>query len=280
MHFPESFFHEKVDLPILKNFIARDGDTLSYRVYEGVANDRAVICLHGSGYHGEYLHDLAVFLSQEIGTVLVPNLRGHYRSGKKRGDCAYIGQLEDDIIDLIKELQLQDKKIFLVGHSSGGGLAIRLGGSQYCDQFSGYILLTPVIPTANTCKKNGGWANVSLMKLITLSILNGFGFTNLNHATVITFNMPNQYRDGTETLSYSFNLNSSYHPRYDFAKDIGALGDRYLCIAGEDDELMAVSEFKKIFYNNKVKIIPRENHLGIVNNQEAWDIITAFSESS
>ena len=129
MYFPESLLHTKEDLPSLRTFLARDGEELSYRLYEGIDSDRVIVCLHGSGSHGEYLHGLAQFLSKETGQVIVPNLRGHFGSGKTPGDCAYIGQLEDDLMDLIQKLHLQGKKIYLLGHSSGGGLAIRLAGS-------------------------------------------------------------------------------------------------------------------------------------------------------
>ncbi len=112
----------------MKQFSARDGIALSYRFYDSCKKDRVIILLHGSSAHGEYLHGFADYLSfkRNVGQVYVPNLRGHYNSGTSRGDCDYIGQLEDDLYDLIHHFQLQNKKIILLGHSSGGGLAIRV----------------------------------------------------------------------------------------------------------------------------------------------------------
>ncbi|MCX7120158.1 MAG: alpha/beta fold hydrolase, partial [Gammaproteobacteria bacterium] len=170
MDFPKFLLEEKVNLPALKTFKARDGEGLSYRFYEGVDSDIVIICLHGSGSHGEYLHHLAKFFSKEIGQVIVPNLRGHFGSGKTAGDCTYIGQLEDDIMDLIRYLNLQGKKIYLLGHSSVGGLAIRLVGSKYRKFFAGTILLAPAIPTTPTMKKKSSWAEVSIFKIVLLSI--------------------------------------------------------------------------------------------------------------
>jgi hypothetical protein len=34
--------------------------------------------------------------------VVLPNMRGHFFSGRRRGDIEYIGQYEDDIVDLIR----------------------------------------------------------------------------------------------------------------------------------------------------------------------------------
>lgn len=276
MYFPERLLHTKEDLPSLRTFLARDGETLSYRFYEGIDADQVVVCLHGSGSHGEYLHELAKFLSQETGQVIVPNLRGHFGSGKTRGDCAYIGQLEDDVMDLIQELHLQDKKIYLLGHSSGGGLAIRLAGSQYSKLFYGYVLLAPAIPTSPTMKKESSWADVSTFKIVSLSILNGFGIRGLNHSNVICFRMPSEFRNGTETLSYTFNLNTSYHPRIPYEDDIQALGDQYICFVGQEDELMEPIEYKNIMNEDNVKMITNEKHLSIVLNQDVMQAIVEW----
>lgn len=277
MYFPEFLRQPKQGLPPLKTFQARDQETLSYRAYESDStSNKVVICLHGSGSHGEYLHDLALYLSDRIGMCVVPNIRGHFGSGTRRGDCAYVGQLEDDIIDLIQELHLQNKKIYLVGHSSGGGLAIRLAGSQYRDWFAGYILLAPAIPTAPTMKKEKIWAELSLFKIVALSILNRFGVTRFNHATVIRFHMPPEWQNGTETLRYTFSLNTSYHPRIPYQKDIEGLGDRYLCIVGEKDELMQPHAYKNILNSDKIHILPHERHLTLVNHLDAMKMIVKW----
>ena len=77
-------------IPTLEGFKARNGESLTHRVYGSVKKDRVIILLHGSSAHGEYLHPLAERL-KNIGQVYVPNLRGHYASGNARGDCSYIG---------------------------------------------------------------------------------------------------------------------------------------------------------------------------------------------
>ena len=45
-----------------------------------------------------------------------------------------------------------------------------------------------------------------------------------NVLPIVEFNKPSKYWDGTETLSYSYRLNASYHPRYRYADDVRARG--------------------------------------------------------
>ena len=91
---------------------------------------------------------------------------------------------------------------------------------------SSYLLLTPIIPQAPTVRGGtaGGWANLNLRRLFGLLALNAIGIHGFNGLPVIDFNKPAKFWDGTETLSYSYRLNVSYHPRYRYQNDIRALG--------------------------------------------------------
>ncbi len=88
-------------LPELERYAARDGARLAYRFYDSTS-EKLLVFVHGSSYHGAAYHELAVALSGAgVTKVYLPNLRGHYMSGRRRGDVDYVGQLEDDIADLI-----------------------------------------------------------------------------------------------------------------------------------------------------------------------------------
>ena len=266
--------------PKLKEFKARDGEKLSYRFYDSLNKNTVVILLHGSSAHGEYLHPLAERL-KAVGQVYVPNLRGHYGSGSVRGDCSYIGQLEDDFSDLVNHGSSLNKKIYVVGHSSGGGLAIRLAGGPYGKLIRGFVLLSPAIPTAPTMRQGtaGGWASVSLGKIIFLSILNFLGIRFFNHMKVIRFNRPLEYCDGTETISYSFNLNTSYHPRLPYEKDVAALKHRSVVMIGSEDEANDPLEYKKVMQDAQcasIQIIDGVKHLDIVQNRATCDAVLGW----
>lgn len=179
--------------------------------------------------------------------------------------------------EIIHHFCLQDKEIYLIGHSSGGGLAIRFSASAYGNLIKGVILLSPTIPTAPSMRKNaGGWAKISFWKIILLSILNNFGITYFNHTKVIKFNRPKEYCNGTETLSYSFNLNSFYHPRLPYTKDISSIKNRSIVIAGSLDEA------NNPFYHPLVMQDPQSesicilsgiHHLEITQNQLVFNSI-------
>lgn len=271
-----TFAYPTGQLPTLRSYVAKDGVRLSYRFYDSTNKDKVIFLLHGSSTHGEYLHDMARYLSEQgAGQVYVPNLRGHYGSGGKRGDCAYIGQLEDDLYDFINLFDLQDKKIYLAGHSSGGGLAIRYAGGPYGDEIEGFVLLSPAIPRAPTMRKGtaGGWARVSLFRMILLSFLNKIGITSFNHLPVVHFNKPQAYCDGRETLSYSYNLYSSYHPRYPLQPDISAMRGKYVVYIGTRDEANDYRQFSNIMGNTSaIKTIDGVKHLDIVQNPNVLEM--------
>lgn len=70
----------------LQQFRARDGDVLAYRFYDA-ASERILIFIHGSSYHGGGYHELATSVSAAgAAKVVLVNMRGHYFSGRRRGD--------------------------------------------------------------------------------------------------------------------------------------------------------------------------------------------------
>jgi non-heme chloroperoxidase len=258
-------------LPTLARYPARDGEELAYRLYES-SSDRILIFLHGSSYHGGGYHALAQAISSSgAAKVVLPNLRGHYMSGPRRGDIDYIGQYEDDIADLVKFLRQQGFKgsVTLGGHSSGGGLTIRFAGGNHDGLVSSYLMLAPIIATSPAVRDGtaGGWTVLHTKRLFGLLFLNALGIHGFNALPIIAFNKPAKYWDGTETLSYSYRLNVSYHPRYRYAEDLRALGDKALVLVGADDEAVDGDALRKILADDAPKvqaeILPHINHFGI-----------------
>ena len=262
------------DIPAFKRYAARDGEELAYRLYES-AGDRVLIFIHGSSYHGAGYHALASAISASgAAKVVLPNLRGHYQSGPRRGDIDYIGQYEDDIADLIAFLRRDGLRgpITLGGHSSGGGLPIRFAGGTHAAAVSSYLLLSPVIPVSPAVRSNtaGGWATLHMRRLYGLLALNAVGISGFNALPIIAFNKPAKYWDGTETLSYSYRLNTSYHPRYRYADDIRALGDKVLVLIGSEDEANDGEKLRGVFAESnpraQVTILPGVNHFGVFSD--------------
>lgn len=268
-------------LPELEHYVARDGARLAYRFYDSTSA-KLLVFVHGSSYHGAAYHELAVALSRAgVTKVYLPNLRGHYMSGRRRGDVDYVGQLEDDVADLISIARDrgQTGKVTIGGHSSGGGFAIRFAGGDYGHLASGYLLLSPIIPTAPSVRGGdaGGWALLNQTRLFGLLAINAFGITGFNALPIIEFNKPEQFWDGTETLSYSYRLNTSYHPRFDYGADIRAMGDNVLVLVGENDEAVDGVALKTLMADDaptaRIAILPGVNHFGIFSQPSSLAVI-------
>ncbi|WP_163536238.1 alpha/beta hydrolase [Gracilibacillus sp. YIM 98692] len=281
------FEHLKTDeiaLPKLNEYEARDGTQLTYRYYESSAN-QVLILLHGSGYHSDYLEPLANYLSNEnIASVYTPNVRGHGNRADNRGDIDYIGQIEQDINDLIELVNERhpNQSIVLGGHSSGGGTVIRIAGGEYSHEtVDDYLLIAPYVhhkaPTNNS--DENGWANVSVPRMIGLSMLNQVGITHMNDTNVISFNMPNEYRDGTETLTYSYRLQISMHPRDDYNQDIASMNGDVLVLAGSEDESFQAEKYDVVFNvhdQTDVVLVDGLSHFGPIYDEQAHKTIAEW----
>ena len=255
----------------LEVYPTRDRTLLPVRRYDGPGgSDKTLILLHGSGYHSRYLAPLAARLARAgAAHVVTPDLRGHGAEPVRRGDVDYIDQLEDDIADLATyaEQRHPGTRLVVGGHSSGGGLAVRFAGSRHGERAAGLVLLAPYLGhDAPTTRSNaGGWARPRLPVIIALSILNGFGITALNGVTAITFDMPEEARDGTETLAYSFRLNTGYAPR-NHRKDLAATRAPVLGLIGADDEAFYAEKLGPTLASlteASVEVIPGVSHLDL-----------------
>ena len=268
------------EIPPLDSYLCKDGIELNYYYYQAQTN-KVLIMLHGSGGHSKYFLSLAKYISSEnIAHIYTPDLRGHGISPIKRGDINYINQLEDDLADFVSIVREKHPNSTLIigGHSSGGGLAIRFAGSKYGKYADAYILLSPFLKyNAPTMKLNsGGWASAHIPRIIGLSMLNNVGISWFNYLKVIDFNMPKEYRDGTETLSYSYRLNTGFAPR-NYKKDLSAIKQKVLVVVGKSDESFIVEAFLPEIskYKKDVNVILLDDvtHMGIVMGKEVRPII-------
>ena len=250
----------------------RDGYGLPVRRYPNPTKPLLVL-VHGSGWHGLQFDGLAKALQADA-DVIVPDLRGHGEAPQRRGDIDYIGQLEDDLADLIALVQRPDQKVIVAGHSSGGGLVVRFAGGPRGALMDQAILLAPFLKyNAPTTRENsGGWAKVLTRRMIGLSMLNGVGITALNGQEVMQFNMPSAVMDGplghTATTAYSYRLNTGYAPRMDYLKDIAALPHFDLIVGAQDEAFIAegfAPLMSEVTSKGTYHVIDGETHLSIVN---------------
>jgi non-heme chloroperoxidase len=265
------------ELSPLEPFRARDGASLSFRRYAAASNVYAIL-IHGSSAHSAYLHPFAKYLSGSgVANVYAPDLRGHGPNPQRRGDIDHVGQLEEDIADLIGHISAEageGARFIVGGHSSGGGLALRFGGSEYGRLASGILLLAPYLGhKAPMVKRNaGGWASPNIPRIVGLSVLNGFGITRYNGAKVLKFNLPEKYHNGYETLEYSFRLMNGMHPS-DYRQSLRNTQAPVLILVGTGDEAFHAAEFEAgvLPYKPDARIsyVKDGSHLGIIMSEPA-----------
>ncbi|MBM7572655.1 alpha/beta fold hydrolase [Aquibacillus albus] len=115
--------------------------------------------------------------------------------------------------------------------------------------------------------------------MIGLSMLNQVGITHMNDTNVISFNMPNEYRDGTETLAYSYRLQISMHPRDDYNQDIASMDGDVLVLAGSEDESFQAEKYDDVFdvhYQTEVVLVDGLSHFALIHNEQAHETIAEW----
>lgn len=266
-------------------YTARDGVKLRVlHLSSGRRDAPLLILVHGSGWHGQQFDGLASRLTKQA-DILVPDLRGHGAGPQRRGDLDYIGQLEDDLADLIHAYRRDGQKVVLAGHSSGGGLVVRFAGGTHGEMIDGAILMAPFLKynAPSTRQNAGGWAHPLTRRIIGLGMLNRIHITALNHLVVMQFAMPKAVLDGplghTATVAYSYRLNQSYAPRSAYLQDIAAL-PKFSLIVGSKDEAFYADRYRKVMGEvtdqGAYHLIDGASHLEIVDAPNTLPLITAF----
>lgn len=134
--------------------VARDGVNLSLHYFKPdnaqiTQPPLTVLHLHANSYNSMAYIQYASRLATAGISVFLLDTRGNGKSEGTMGTVDYVGQLEDDLYDVIFHLQCNyaATRLVLSGHSGGTATLLR-----YLDQYSdadlaGIVLLAPVLPT-------------------------------------------------------------------------------------------------------------------------------------
>ena len=269
-------------LPDIERFQPRDGTALGFRHYAaiGPSTGRAAIVVHGSsGSSANNIHALSRALSQRGVETWAADIRGHGVSGT-RGDIAYVGQLEDDLADFVAEIRKTspDVPLTLIGHSAGGGFALRVAGSNIHNLFTRTVLLAPYLgPRAPTNRPNsGGWANPDIPRILALIALRRLGIGCCDALPVVAYAVP---PNSAKSLvpAYSERLRSNFGVHLDYRTDLAAATRPVTIFCGADDELMLADKYAEAVHGMTppvdVKLIEGINHMGIVSAPKAVSVI-------
>src|SRR6267154_661441 len=214
-------------LPAVERFQAHDGTMLGFRHYpaSGPAAGRAAIVIHGSsGSSGTTIHALSGALAAHGVETFAVDIRGHGGSGT-RGDIGYVGQLEDDLADFVAVVRktTPSAPLTLVGHSSGGGFALRIAGSPIQNLFARTVLLAPYLgyDAPTTRPNSGGWANPDIPRIVGLMLLKRIGITCCEALPVVAFAVPPN-SEKILVSAYTERLRRNFANNPDFRSDIAA----------------------------------------------------------
>ena len=258
----------------VRYFKARDGADRLYREYDGTGQD-VLVFFHGSTGDSRYLALLSRRIAAQTGlTVVTLDMRGHGPSPVRRGDADYVGQQEHDIADLLTSLRARNfKRVFMGGHSLGGGLAIRYAAGSQAPRPDGLILLAPFINQASPAAfpGAGGWATAFMPRFIGISVLHRYGISAFDDLAVLRFRTPPASRDGTETSLYSWRLWMSVTPRSDWKKEIASLSSPTLVIGAAEDPFFRSQGYPEVFKlasKADVQIVPNLSHFHLVVDEQ------------
>lgn len=268
-------------LPPLSHYIARDGAQLAYRRYAtaGPGSRGSVVLVHGSSANSQSMHPLAQSFVQAGFAVYALDVRGHGDSGL-HGDISYIGQLDDDLEDFMREQQMAGPKT-LVGFSAGGGFAIRVAGGTRQALFDSYLFMAPYTNrrAANYRPDAGGWISIAVPRLMALVLLNQIGVTRFNHLPVVDFAVDNAPHADLVSW-YSYALETNFQPREDYQRNINEIGKPAAVLVGQKDEVFIADKFAQVFADAgrpdiPVTLVPAVGHMTLTLTPEARSVAVA-----
>jgi alpha-beta hydrolase superfamily lysophospholipase len=269
---------DRSDMPAIDRFHARDGTELAYRHYpaRGPASGQIAVVVHGSSGSSVAVHALAKGLAARGIDTWAPDIRGHGASGS-RGDIVYLGQLEDDLADFVGEIRKASPTVplTLIGHSSGGGFALRVAGSSIQNLFARTVLLSPYLGyDAPSSRENaGGWASPDIPRFLGLSVLRRLGIVCCESLPTIAFAVPSN-SGAILASTYSYRLMRNFGTTQDYRADLAAATRPVVLFAGAADELMFPDKYQDaVGPSVSVRLIEGVNHMGIVSDAATASII-------
>lgn len=267
---------DRSTLPAPEILPARDGTPLAVRRY-GDGAGTAVVALHGMFLDGSCFHPMAMALGHAGASVYVPDLRGHGASAGRRGDVDHVGQLEEDLADLL--LLVRDRHpgatVVLLGHSSGGALAVRYAGSRRDAGIRGYALLAPFLGgEARTTRQDpGGWVTVDVPRIGDIARRAAGGDGTGQDQVVMRFDPPGPARAGLEPHAYTYRMMVSLAPRADLGSELSAIGQPLLVVAGSRDGCFVPEQYEPTispYAKATCRVLPGLTHLGLLLSPLAW----------
>lgn len=275
-------------VPELRPYATRNGSELYYRYYPSAKDtEAAMILLHGISEDSKYLYPYAnQIASAGLASVYTPDLRGYGPKAARIGDIDYIGQLEDDLADLVQHIRAtlpHVERVVMAGHSAGGGTAVRFAGSRYADKVDSYLLLAPHLGPGNPTERPAdGHRKLRMGRVILLSILDSIGIKRWHGLSVMELYKRPEELHGGVAANLSFRLLLSRSPMK-YKRDLTKLTKPTLVLVGAEDEVFYSDRYESLLaaYTSKaeVHIILESSHDGLLASPIAYELTADWLQS-
>lgn len=271
------------NLPPVTYYTARDGVKLAYRAYPVAQARQTVVLVHGSTASGTSMHALAEYLQKTGIEAYALDIRGHGDSGR-RGDIDYIGQLEDDLEDFMKQFFSGRKDVTLVGFSSGGGFVLRFAAGNRQSLFGRYVALAPFIryDSPTTKPETAKHAQAAVPRMLAITLLGSAGQKVFGHLPVVAFGIsPDMAKYLTATYSYRLSANFALH--YDYQSDLKAIKQPLALLVGEKDELFYPQKYLTVLAevqpHAEIRVVPGVGHTALTTEPAGLAAIAEVLEN-
>jgi len=213
-------------------------------------------------------------------TVYAPDIRGHGDSGR-RGDIDDASQLDDDLADLVAAVKAKqpNARLTLLGFSSGGGFALRIGATPLGAAFERVVLISPMLgPRAPTTRPDaGGWVKPFIPRIIGLLLLNRLGIHGFDYLPALAFAIAPE-NAARLTGAYSFRLMRAFGTN-DYEADLRNARAPLALLAGSRDEAFVAELYAPTVHAARaevpVTIVPDLGHIGMTTDPRAAPAIVA-----
>jgi alpha-beta hydrolase superfamily lysophospholipase len=266
---------------------ARDGTRLFARRIQADAST-TIVFMHGIAPTGSAMETGALRLHAATGAdVIIPDFRGHGRSGGNPRDVSYIGQYEDDLEDIIRFIH-RDKpadRIIIAGYSMGGGVAMRYVLKDDATVPDAYLLFAPNFGEGPTQKSQDGiegedkeasaYIHFDARRFLGIALFNSVGIRAFDLLPILYFNTP------SGIMEYSYRAVLSAQPIQPNTADLAlqAVTSPLLVVIGSEDEVFEADQFEPFVSENsqgETVILPGLNHEGIITDPSTFEIVEAW----
>lgn len=263
------------------HFETSDGASIAARAFGPDTATDLIVLVHGIGAAGERWNNPAGLLASAAqAQVIAVDLRGHNHSSGVRYDLDRFGRYEDDLAEIIAALAKTrpDARIWLAGHSMGGGIALRYALKPDRPALSGYLLFAPYFgpgPTEPKVPDPESPLHIDRLRVTGLILFNMLGIEAFNHLPVAYLNAPPDYP------AYTFRAIASGLPMppQTAADGLAAMEGKVLVIAGDRDTAIHTPGYRQVaapFRQVQVEILPGHGHDSFLNDPATHDRVAAF----